>query len=150
MEEERRVRREEQKRKKKKTSEDGGQKSPPPLVTELLSQLRFDWVDSINSSKTKNKKKKIWEFFFILFYFWVMNEKNNNNFKDRWHQFQEKFNFEGRKINFQKWSRRKGIIFQKKFSKSKFQTSNFQNWVSNFKGKKSFSKDCKNQSRFSF
>ena len=68
-----------------------------------------------------------------------MKKKKKKNFlkvfKERWYQSHENFNFEGRKINFQGWSRTMGIIFQRKFQISK---------------KKKNSKDYTNQSRFSF
>ena len=103
-------------------------------------QLKFDWVDSVHSQK----KKKFLRNFFVLFFFkreknkkgW-MKKKISKIFKDRWHQFQEKFNFGGKKIKFQRWSRTKGIIFQKKkVWNSKFQISNFKFQIS--KEKKNF------------
>ena len=49
-----------------------------------------------------------------------MNEKKNSKiFKDRWHQFQEKVNFEGRKDKFSKIIKNKGSHFSKKISNFK-------------------------------
>ena len=59
-------------------------------------------------------------------------------FKDRLHQFQEKFNFEGRKNKFSNMTKNKGYHFSKKIS-------NFKK-----KKKKTFSMNYKNQSTFSF
>ena len=55
-----------------------------------------------------------------------MNKKNSKIFKDRWHQFQEKVNFEGRKDKFSKIIKNKGSHFSKKISNFKFKVSNFK------------------------
>ena len=92
--------------------------APPPPLFHLSC-----WVNSSLTKLTQSIPKK---------------KKNFSKiFKDRWHQFQEKFNFGGKKIKFQRWSRTKGIIFQKK----KVWNSKFQ--ISNFKGKISFQRTTK-------
>ena len=91
------------------------------------------WKKEMNSGnggkKTKNKKTKKWGPKFTLFFSlrkgknqeeWM--KKNSKIFKNKWHQFQKKkeFNFEGEKNKFSRMIKNKECHFSKKKKKKSF------------------------------
>ena len=115
-----------------------GAKIHPPtffLLPQLLSQLRFDWVDLVNPKKKFFEKKE------------KSRRMNKKNFKD----FQKFLKIDDANIKILWfWRKNKLLEMIKDIKKKSFKLSipsfKFQIQISKTK---SFSKDYKNQSKFS-